>query len=221
MKDLGILRSDEGTFVLLRKIRGKLIKRPQSGNAFEVLASGRDSWLGWVELKKAPVNAIAILNTGRVLKEVNADILAVIEAENRIALKQFSDFVLNQLDGVPYENVMLIDGNDDRGIDVGIMTRQGFNIELMRSHINDKGADGKAVFSRDCPEYCVRTPQGEEIWVLPNHFKSKFGGNDPASQNKRLVQAARTSEIYNRLFADDKTNVVVLGDLNDTPDSIQ
>lgn len=220
MKDLGILRSDEGPFVLLRKIRGKLIRRPQSGNAFEILASGRDSWLGWVELKTAPVNAIAILNTGRVLKEVNADILAVIEAENRIALKQFSDFVLKQLNGTPYENVMLIDGNDDRGIDVGLMTRQGFDIELMRSHINDKGADGKAIFSRDCPEYCVRTPQGEEIWVLPNHFKSKFGGNDPASQNKRLVQAARTSEIYNRLIAEGKTNVVVLGDLNDTPGSI-
>jgi hypothetical protein len=44
---------------------------------------------------------------------------------------------------------------------------------------------GEPIYSRDCPEYAVTTPTGERIWVLPNHFKSKFGGNDPASIAKR------------------------------------
>jgi hypothetical protein len=61
---------------------------------------------------------------------------------------------------------MFIDGNDDRGIDVGLMTRSGYQIGLMRSHINDVGAERGPIFSRDRPEYCVRTPQGEDIWVL-------------------------------------------------------
>jgi endonuclease/exonuclease/phosphatase family metal-dependent hydrolase len=219
MKATGILKSDNGPYLLLRKIRGALIKRPRTGNGYEIVASGRGDWVGWAELKTAHVNDIAIMNTGRVLKDVNADILAVIEAEHRVALKQFSDFVLRQLGGQPYENVMLIDGNDDRGIDVGLMTRSGYHIGLMKSHIHDLNGDGEPVFSRDCPEYCVTTPDGSQIWILPNHFKSKFGGNDPRSQAKRKLQGEKTAEIYNHIRANGAELIVVLGDLNDTPDS--
>jgi endonuclease/exonuclease/phosphatase family metal-dependent hydrolase len=154
-----------------------------------------------------------------VLKDVDADIVAVIEAEHRIALKQFSDYVLKNVGGRPYTNVMLIDGNDPRGIDVGIMTKANYKIGLMRSHVHDLGENNKPVFSRDCPEYCVHTPHGEEIWILPNHFKSKFGGNNQASRDKRKAQATRAAEIYEKLRSEGKVNIVVLGDLNDTPDS--
>ncbi|TDE10807.1 endonuclease/exonuclease/phosphatase family protein [Dyadobacter psychrotolerans] len=219
MKETGILKSDNGPYLLLRKIRGKLINRPKSGTGYTIDADGRGDWVGWAELKTAHVNARAVMNTGRVLRDVNADILAVVEAEHRVALKQFSDYVLDQVGGTPYEHVMLIDGNDDRGIDVGLMTRKGYPIGLMRSHIHDVNGEGKAVFSRDCPEYCVHTPDGEKIWVLPNHFKSKFGGNDPVSQAKRTLQAERTAEIYNGLLSEGNQNIVVLGDLNDTPES--
>ena len=114
---------------------------------------------------------------------------------------------------------MLIDGNDDRGIDVGLMTKAGFDIGRMQSHINDVQPNGNLVYSRDCPEYSITTPSGEQIWVLPNHFKSKFGGNNAASIAKRQAQATRTAEIYQRLIDTGNENVVVLGDLNDTPDS--
>lgn len=89
----------------------------------------------------------------------------------------------------------------------------------MRSHIHDAGTDGRP--SRDCPEYCVETPTGERVWILPNHLKSKFGGNDPASQRKRLAQAHRTAEIYNSLLTQGESDVVVLGDFNDVPDSAE
>ncbi len=222
--DLEFNRFNEGPLALIRKIRGKIFRRPQSGG-IEVVATGRDSWIGWAELKTASVNEIAVMNTGRVIRDVNADILAVIEAENRVTLKQFSEFVINEVkDEVDevirsYTNIMLIDGNDDRGIDVGLMTKEGFDIGLMQSHINDLKPDGNPIFSRDCPEYAVTTPSGELIWVLPNHFKSKFGGNDPASIAKRKAQATRTAEIYHRLRADGQDNIVILGDFNDTPDS--
>ena len=219
MKELGVLKSDEGKYVLLRKIRGKLIKRPKSGTGHEIVAGGREDWVGWAELKMVHVNETAVMNTGRVLKEVDPHILAVVEAEHRIALKQFSDYVLRRLEGVPYPYVMLIDGNDDRGIDVGLMTRAGYEIVLMRSHIHDLDGGGKAIFSRDCPEYLVRTPEGEEIWILPNHFKSKFGGDNAQAKAKRTAQAVRTAEIYRNLIDEGHQNVVVLGDLNDTPDS--
>jgi endonuclease/exonuclease/phosphatase family metal-dependent hydrolase len=55
--------------------------------------------------------------------------------------------------------------------------------------------------------------------VIPNHFKSKFGGNDAASIAKRESQATRVAEIYHRLREDGSDNIVILGDFNDTPDS--
>lgn len=55
--------------------------------------------------------------------------------------------------------------------------------------------------------------------MLPNHFKSKFGGDTPASSAKRTAQARRTAAIYRELRNAGYDNVVVLGDLNDTPDS--
>lgn len=217
LSELGILNSDEGPYVRLRKIRGQLLRRPRTGNV-EILAAGRGDWVGWVELKTAHVNETAILNTGRVIRDVNADILAVIEAEDRVALKQFSEFVLGKVDGLPYEQIMLIDGNDDRGIDVGLMTQNGYRIDTMRSHIHDQW-NNEPLFSRDCPEYSVITPSGETIYLLPNHFKSKFGGNTGPARDKRAAQASRVAEIYEGLIAEGKHNVVILGDLNDTPDS--
>lgn len=216
--DLGIDKSDDGKFVILRQVRKRLLKRPQN-KPFEFEATGRGDWVGWAELKTEPVNEIAIMNTGRVLRDVNADIIAVIEAENRIALKKFSDAVIKEVGGTPYDQVMVIDGNDDRGIDVGLMTRKGFSIGLMFSHIHDKNAAGKTIYSRDCPEYAVTTPTGELIWILPSHLKSKFGGDDPVSKQKRTEQASQTAAIYRKLRTAGHSNIVVLGDFNDTPDS--
>jgi len=218
MESLGILKSDNGPFVTLRKLRGQFIKRSQQGPP-EIVANGRGDWVGWVELETAHVNDIAIMNTGRVIRDVDADIFVVVEAEHRIALKQFNTGVLKKVGGKVYPNIMLIDGNDERGIDVGLMTKQGFGIGSMRSHVHDVDDGNHIIFSRDCPEYCVETPQAENIWILPNHFKSKFGGNNSASQNKRKAQSTRTAEIYNRLVSEGNTKIIVLGDFNDTPDS--
>jgi endonuclease/exonuclease/phosphatase family metal-dependent hydrolase len=216
--ELGLDKSDTGPFVLLRQIRGRLISRPVN-KPFRLVATGRHDWVGWAELRTAEVNEIAIMNTGRVIRDVDADILAVIEAENRTTLKLFSDFVLEEVNGLPYAHVMVIDGNDDRGIDVGLMTKAGYSIGLMRSHIHDLLPEGTPIFSRDCPEYAIQTPAGELIWVLPNHFKSKFGGNNAESRAKRQAQATRVAEIYHRLRAEGHDQIVVLGDFNDTPGS--
>ncbi len=226
VETLELNRFNEGPLARIRTIRGKIFRRPQAGG-IEVVAGGRDDWIGWAELKTAPVDEVAILNTGRVIRDVDADVLAVIEAEDRVSLKKFSAFVFDRVtDELPpaqrpsaYDSVMVIDGNDSRGIDVGLMTKPGFSIGLMRSHIHDLRDNGSPIFSRDCPEYAVTTPDGERVWCLPNHFKSKFGGNNAASRAKRRDQSVRTAEIYAALRAAGEDLVVVLGDLNDTPDS--
>jgi endonuclease/exonuclease/phosphatase family metal-dependent hydrolase len=214
--ELGLDKSDDGgTFAMLRQNRGHLLKR--INGTIQIVAKGREDWIGWVELKTHEVNELATQHTAMVIRDVNPDILAVIEMESRPALKHFSHVLLPKVGATPFAHVMLIDGNDDRGIDVGVATRPGFAISRMQSHVDDADADGQ-IFSRDCAEYVLTTPNGGTLLVLVNHFKSKgFGGTD-ASDKKRERQARRVAALYNQSKAQ-QPNVVVLGDFNDTPGS--
>jgi endonuclease/exonuclease/phosphatase family metal-dependent hydrolase len=215
MRELGLKDSDTAPYVILRRNRGALIMRRRTGP--EIIADGRGDWIGWVELRKGPVNEVAMMNTGRVIRDVNADILGVVEAEDRTSLQRFSDEVITMVGGAPYPRIMLIDGNDQRGIDVGLMVKDGYSIGDMRSHVHEGGE--APVFSRDCPEFAVTTPDGEVIWVLVNHLKSKGFGSAADNNRRRKAQATAVAGYYARLRSDGFDNVVVLGDLNDTPDS--
>jgi endonuclease/exonuclease/phosphatase family metal-dependent hydrolase len=179
------------------------------------VADGRADWVGWVELKTEPVDVESTRNTARVIHDVDADMIAVVEAETRLALRDFSRVMLRRVGGEPYAHSMLIQGNDSRGINVGLMTKKGFEFEAERTHVFDlDDTTDEPIFSRDCVEYTIRTPDGTELVLLVNHFKSKRGGGDA----KRLQQATRVKEIVEERLSQ-HPNLVVLGDFNDTPDS--
>jgi endonuclease/exonuclease/phosphatase family metal-dependent hydrolase len=195
----------------LRKNRGTFDREPQdSTQSVEIVANGRGDWIGWIELAKEPTNEIGTRVTARVIQDVNADIIGIVEAEDRPSLARFND----ELVGGRYSHIMLIDGNDERGIDVAIMTRAGFSIESICSNVDRIDAVG-TVFSRDCPQYEVRTPGGSMIHVLVNHFKSQSGGGG----ERRRRQAAAVREIVDGLVQQSK-HVVVLGDLNEGPAAV-
>jgi len=215
MMDLGVDKDDDGgKFVILRQNKGKLVKRGNAG--VEVVANGRADWVGWLDLKIDDLDDVATKNTARVVRHVDADVLAMVETESRPALVRFSRHVIPAVGGAPYQHMMLIDGNDGRGIDVGIMLKKKFEIVRMLSHVDDRDHVGE-IFSRDCPEYVIRTDKGNEIVVLVNHFKSKGFGAQEDSDEKRERQALRVKDIYKGLIAAGHTNVAVVGDLNDTP----
>jgi endonuclease/exonuclease/phosphatase family metal-dependent hydrolase len=218
MKELGIDKQDDGgNWVILRQNRGHLVTRRKNGQ-MDVVANGRADWIGWLDLKYEAVNETATRMTARVINDLQADVLGVVEGENRPSLLRFCKDVL-AIDGEhPYQHIMLIDGNDERGIDVAVMTRGGYDIVGVSSHVDDMDDTG-LVFSRDCPVYTIRTPAGNELTVLVNHLKSKGFGTPAASNAKRERQAARIKEIYDGLRAGGASFVAVVGDLNDTPDS--
>ena len=68
------------------------------------------------------------------------------------------------------------------------MTRDGFDIGSIRSNVDKTDSKG-IIFSRDCAEYEVRTPNGVVIHVLVNHFKSQSGGD--GAKRKRQAKAVR------------------------------
>jgi endonuclease/exonuclease/phosphatase family metal-dependent hydrolase len=210
---LGLSGDDEGPLAILRQNRGQLVRRPQNGPP-EIVADGRGDWVGWVDLKKEPVDEVATENTARVIHAIDADVIGLVEAETRSSLRDFSRVMLRRVGGEPYAHSMLIQGNDDRGINVGLMTKDGFDLDTVRTHIFDLGANDQPIFSRDCPEYLIRTPGGARILVLVNHFKSKIGGGDA----RRLAQSTRVRDIVNQRLAE-FPRLVVIGDFNDSPDS--
>jgi len=193
----------------LRKVRGQLFECTPKPR---IVANGRESWAGWVELKTEPLADDAITNTARVIAEVNPDILVLVEVESRPAVQHFHDKVLRPLLQQPYPYNMVIDGNDERGIDVGILSR--YPIQRMRSHINDAKGESR-IFSRDCPEYYIELPSGRELLLLPNHFASK--GSDATGKRRRL-QAAAVRSIYESL-SKRYPYAAVAGDFNDDPES--
>lgn len=224
LKQDGITNQNSvGRNFVLRDLRKGFFHKPRNG-ALTIRASGRGDWLGWVELRKEEVKDTAVANTARIIDLLHADILAVIEAENRISLRQFNSTVIpgiasdGHYAGMAFRHVMLIDGNDDRGIDVGLMTGPDYPIETIRSHIDDAFGGFDPVFSRDCAQYGVTLPGGETLWLLVNHFKSQGYGDRGAAHKKRRAQAGRVKQIYDGLRKSGAKYIAVLGDLNAVPE---
>jgi len=220
LNELGLLHDDNGgQFAILRQNHGKLLIRHQdSHHTVDVVANGRGDWIGWVDLKTEDVNEVATRMTARVINEVGAEITALVEVESRPAALRFAKDLVNKSGEGGYKHIMLIDGNDERGIDVGIMTKPGYEITSMISHVDDEDADG-LIFSRDCPVYLIKTPKGNHVAILPNHLKSKGFGSQGDNDKKRLRQATRIRAIYEALVQRVEL-VAVVGDFNDTLDSL-
>jgi endonuclease/exonuclease/phosphatase family metal-dependent hydrolase len=213
---LGLTASDETALFLLRQNRGRLLRRSANGTV-TVVADGRGDWIGWLEMKRKTVTDLAVRHTAQVVHDVGADVLGVVEAEDRWALRHFNADQLAPLGGRIYGHVMLIDGNDERGIDVGLLTRGDLPIGCITSHVDDADLAGP-VFSRDCAEFEIALGGGRTLVVMVNHFKSKgYGGREATARRKR--QAQRVREIYEQRRADGFDLVAVVGDLNDHPAS--
>lgn len=218
LKALGIDKKNDSKYVILREGRGQLVTYSMIGGT-RIKANGRADWVGWLELKSELINETATRNTAQVVRDVAADVIGMIEVEDRQALLQFSGILLPEVGAPSYSQVMLIDGNDDRGIDVGLMARNGYLIGWMRSHADDVDERGGRIFSRDCPEYSIWTPSGAVVWILIGHLKSKGYGAQKTSDARRWKQAEETRRIYERLKTEGAQYICVIGDLNDTPAS--
>ena len=111
------------------------------------------------------INETSIEKTGPVIRDGNADVFCFIEVENRIALNHFNDTVIPKVNGKEYDHVMLIDGNHDRGIDVGIMARKPFDIESIASHVDDTDAKG-LILRIDEASMCMKTYHIDDAFNL-------------------------------------------------------
>ncbi len=206
--------STRGFFI--QQVRGKLYS---AGQTLKITAKGADDWEGWIEFDRELIGSEAIENTARVLKAVDADIVCMVEVEDRPALGRFCTEVLHQTKlrprGGKYGYSMVIDGNDPRGIDVGLLSRH--EIGTMFSHVHDK-VGNSLTFSRDCPEYEIKV-NGHSVWMLCNHLKSQGYGSKASNDARRKRQAEAVRDILAARYDLTRDLVVVAGDMNDQPSS--
>ena len=212
-------------FIRLNEIRDRLLFVNEEEISINQRINGRSDWIGWFELYAEQVKETAIENTARVINAVGADVLCAIEVENRLSINKFNENVIPQVGGEKFMYTMVIDGNDDRGIDVGILTKSTCEILSIATHVHDYD-HGEKIFMRDCAEYKIKTPKGNSILVLVNHFKSQSAKNDEETkENNRLRkrEATKVREIYEERLKQEIEFIAVVGDLNIDPshDSLQ
>jgi hypothetical protein len=182
--------SDSTGFAVLRKIRGQLLRRPKNGPV-QVVANGRGDWIGWVELVKVAIDAQATRHLRIRLGTDFAEFGGGEHVQRRAALgfDDTEDVGVQVVDH--HRGIMVNDGNDTRGIDVGVMATDRYPLDTIRSHVFDRD-DQVPIFSRDCPEYTFTTPGENRITVLVNHFKSK-GYSAPDDKTGAKRRAGRRS----------------------------
>ena len=160
-------------------------------------------------------------NTAHAILDAAPDVLAVQEVENLYTLRLFNHSYLDDY----FDRMVLIDGNDPRGIDVGFYVRKGFAGEIVgvRTHVDEaesgsvtRGSSAfgylasHALFSRDCLEVDLRV-NGKVLTFLINHFKAQDG--TAASVTRRKKQAKRVADLAGQTAAAGRLPIV-LGDLN-------
>ncbi len=208
-------KDKKSDLIRLIEIRGHLLNQLFSA----VEAMGRDDWIGWFELIPAAVKETAIENTARVINVVKADVLCAVEVESRIAVKRFNEMVIPMVGGEKYKHTLVIDGNDERGMDVGILTKPAFNISSISTHVDDSDEEG-IIFRRDCAEYTIQTPSGNSILLLVNHFKSQGGTSSKETgegDSIRRREAKRVRQIYEERLQQGIEFIAITGDLNHEP----
>ncbi|MFD2207755.1 endonuclease/exonuclease/phosphatase family protein [Kiloniella antarctica] len=165
----------------------------------------------------------------------SVDIVALQEIENFGSLL---DFVQGSVgpDYGPKTGVVSLPSNDPRGIDLGLICTDQFRIGRVISHRFDKfrRSDNKLYqFGRDCLQIEILDKDRDNLVLKAFicHFKSKYTGIDPfkdpdkyanaQSLNtiKRMSEANKVVEIVKKEVDIENDRFVILGDLNDTPQS--
>ncbi|HXH17470.1 MAG TPA: endonuclease/exonuclease/phosphatase family protein, partial [Chitinophagales bacterium] len=128
--------------------------------------------------------------TAQAIRATGADIIGLQEVENLDTLKAFRSQFLKH-----YPFQYLIDGNDPRLIDVGVLSKM--EARALATHQFDKKGTTK-IFSRDCLEieYALN---GSPLTLFINHFKSMMGGR-AQTMARRKMQAERMVEIIKGKF---------------------
>lgn len=175
-------------------------------------------------------------HTALAFGDTDADVYCLQEVDSIDALRRFMAAYVAKITKDKYPNLILMEGNDPRGIDVACVTRDirpayaRSHATLTYSNIKDsprvvallaahppakkKAADLRGpIFRRDCLEVEI-VVGAERVSLFNCHFKS-MGGSSKNKVGMRQLEAVAVREIIARKFDDPATALwAVCGDLN-------
>lgn len=161
--------------------------------------------------------------TAQALAATRADVCALQEVENLVTLTAFHNRYLSRWVDRPYQERILHEGNDGRGIDVALLSRAP--VVAHKSHASatfgslglkpPAGASARTrVFRRDCLEVDI-VKDGRVLTLYICHFKSMHGGRHE-TRAVRQQEARAVRAIIERRFSDPASeDWLILGDFND------
>jgi endonuclease/exonuclease/phosphatase family metal-dependent hydrolase len=154
------------------------------------------------------------------IESLEVDVLAVQEVENLVALEDFVRYF--KLKDAGFKHLSLVEGNDSRLIDVGVISKLPLGEVTSWRHWTHPDNRGEPAFSRDLLQVEILAPDSFKpvLTVYVNHLKSQLARSDEereAADLRRRRQADCIIEII-RAYPP-KTPYLVVGDMNDAPDS--
>lgn len=153
------------------------------------------------------------------VKALDVDVLAVQEVENLVALEDFVRYFKLKDEGFKY--ISLVEGNDNRLIDVGVISKLPLGEVTSWRHWTHPDNRDEPAFSRDLLQVEILDESFKPILtVYVNHLKSQLARNEEerkAADLRRRRQAECIVEILKS--RPPETPYLVVGDMNDTPDS--
>ncbi len=176
-------------------------------NDAEFLPDAKVSWNSERYFRK-------LANLSRVITSVDSinfpAIIGIAEAENKAVLKDLVS--LTPLKKGNYE-VILQEGPDARGIDVGLLYRK----DIMKC-IGYKGFSGASSFNGRLILYVkMLVANKDTLHLFVNHWKSREGGSE-GTEAKRAENATNLRHLADSIFAlNPHANIVIMGDFNDEP----
>ncbi len=209
---LGFEKISRKSYAVMRRRGGELFFRG-CHSSVEIKANSLTDWNGWVALQTIPVDPVATQNKARVIVEVNADVLLLQEVEDRNSLLEFNNQFLPEFNGVPYRELLVLQGNDGRGQEMGMLTKNGFQIQEIRTYGNELDDNGKLIFDKNLMKYEILTPLQNRIFLLSVHLQEQ-GKDKENCDVLRFRQAQRVAEIYRQLRSQGQEYVIVVGTLN-------
>ncbi len=157
--------------------------------------------------------------------DMDIDVLAVQEVENIDILKEFND---NYLLGL-YKYVVLIEGNDPRLIDLGLLSKYPVGKITSWQQAVHPSNPNKKIFGRDLLQVDILSASRSKklFTIFNNHLKSQFvpfGKNKAEGTISNNKRRKNQSEVVRNIVLSQmrpSSKFIILGDMNDSPDSPQ
>jgi len=206
----------ENLFLLIDHYQGQDLSR-----------MGEDQWQALTISSTGNKPIEHVRGIARVMNEIDADIWMLSEVGGRESLENLNRHFLNDA-----FQVHLIEGNSERGIDLGYLVRKELpfkydlishkhrSIDFVYPHERDLTPKPVHRFSRDVLELRVFKPEGQkpDFILLLVHLKSQVDrdGIDPGGRDRRRAELEKLLKIYKEIQDEFSGQMPILvgGDFN-------